>query len=91
MGFDAVYDVEILLATCFHAGLFLGLFLDPPDVGICSSETSINFQMTARRHIPKYRTFHNYRLGNHKSYMNCRSFPIIVNKIVCSNAAVNST
>jgi hypothetical protein len=35
---------------------------------ICSSETSVDFQRTTRRYIPKDRTLHNHRYENLKSY-----------------------
>jgi hypothetical protein len=36
---------------------------------ICSSETSVATQQTARRHIPEDDTVHNHRCENLKSYM----------------------
>jgi hypothetical protein len=41
-----------LLATYFQAGFLLGLFFAPEEA-ICSSETSVDFQRTARRYIPE--------------------------------------
>jgi hypothetical protein len=35
----------------------------------CSSETSVNFERSTRRYIPKDRTFHNHLCANLKSYM----------------------
>jgi hypothetical protein len=34
-----------------------------------SSETSVEFQLTARRYIPEYSTPHNHRCENLKSYI----------------------
>jgi hypothetical protein len=34
----------------------------------CSSETSVDFQRTARRYIPEDGTFHTHRCENLKSY-----------------------
>jgi hypothetical protein len=36
----------------FHTGILLGLFFEPQDV-TCSSETSIDYQLTALRYIPE--------------------------------------
>jgi hypothetical protein len=36
---------------------------------ICFSETSVDFQRTARRYIPEYSTLHNHRCENLKSYI----------------------
>jgi hypothetical protein len=38
---------------------------------ICSSETSIDFQRTARRYSPQDSALHNHRCENLKSYMHC--------------------
>jgi hypothetical protein len=35
---------------------------------ICSSETSVDIQLTKRRYIPEYGTLHNHRCDNLKSY-----------------------
>jgi hypothetical protein len=35
----------------------------------CFSETSVDFQRTTRHYIPEYRTLHNHRCENFKSYM----------------------
>jgi hypothetical protein len=35
---------------------------------ICSSETSVETQLTTRRHIPEDDTLHNHRCENLKSY-----------------------
>jgi hypothetical protein len=53
-------------ATCFHAGFLLSLFFLME--AICSSETSVNTQRTARRYIPEDGTFHNHRFESFKSY-----------------------
>jgi hypothetical protein len=54
------------LATCFHAGMLLGL-LDPEDGG--DSETSLDFQGTTRCYIPGDNTLHNHRCEKLKSYI----------------------
>jgi hypothetical protein len=44
-----------LLATCFHAGILLGLFLYSLTLKIeeiCSSETSVDFQWTTQHYTP---------------------------------------
>jgi hypothetical protein len=45
----------------------------------CSSETSVDFQQTTRRHIPEGRTVHNYRWEEFKSYVLCIIFIKYVN------------
>jgi hypothetical protein len=34
----------------------------------CSSETSVDFQLTTRRYIPEHRTLYNHRCDSLKSY-----------------------
>jgi hypothetical protein len=36
---------------------------------MCSSETSVDIQRTARRYIPEVDTLHNHRCENLKSYI----------------------
>jgi hypothetical protein len=36
----------------------------------CSSETSVDFELTTRRYIPEDGTIHNHRRENLKSYTN---------------------
>jgi hypothetical protein len=50
-----------------HAGFLLGLFFGPEE-GECSSETSVDFQRTTQRYIPKDSTLHKHRSENLKSY-----------------------
>jgi hypothetical protein len=53
-----------LLATCFHAGILLGLFLDPEDGG----EMLLDFQRTTWRYITDDSTLHNHGCGSLKAY-----------------------
>jgi uncharacterized membrane protein YciS (DUF1049 family) len=53
----SIFRLEDLLATCFHAGFLLGIFLLKMEA-ICSSETSIDVQRTTRRYIPEDGTLH---------------------------------
>jgi hypothetical protein len=41
---------------------------------ICSSETSVDFQRTTRRYIPKYSTLHKHRCEKFNSYTRCLIF-----------------
>jgi hypothetical protein len=36
--------------------------------GMCSSETSVDFQLTTQRYIPEDNTLHNHHCKNLKSY-----------------------
>jgi hypothetical protein len=49
---------RMLLATCLLAGFLLKLFLPLKMEAICSSETLVDTQRTARRYIPEVDTLH---------------------------------
>jgi hypothetical protein len=71
VGFENLAEVVmknsyLLLATCFDAGLFLGLFFDTENGTICSSETSVDFQRTTQRYIPEENTVESLLLWNPK-------------------------
>jgi hypothetical protein len=47
----------------------VGSFFDPEDRGVCSSETSFDFQWITRRYIPEDTSLHTHRCDNLKSYI----------------------
>jgi hypothetical protein len=55
---------------------------------ICLSETSVDFQRTARRYIPEVCTLHNHRCDNLKPYIRCGSFRLIAVQSTCYYAHV---
>jgi hypothetical protein len=60
---------EALLTTCFMLVSCLAYSLALKMEAICSSETSVNFQRTARCYIPEDRTLNNLRFENLISYL----------------------
>jgi hypothetical protein len=44
------------IATCFHAGFLLGLFVDPENGSDVFFEKSVEFQWATRHYIPEDRT-----------------------------------
>jgi hypothetical protein len=56
--------------TCFMLVSCLAYFSTLNMEASCSSETSVDFQLTKRRYIPENRTLHNHRCDNLKSYIN---------------------
>jgi hypothetical protein len=64
-----------VLATCFHIGFFLGLFLTLKIEAICFSEMSVDVQQTARYYIPEDSTLHNHCYENLKSHMKISTPP----------------
>jgi hypothetical protein len=71
-----------LQRTCFHSGFLLGLFLDPEMEAMSSSETSVDFQRTTWRYIPKESTLHSHRCENLKSYI--QDDVLCTNNYICS-------
>jgi hypothetical protein len=57
-----------LLGTCFTLVSCLA-YLSAKMEAICSSETSVDFQLTTRRYIPEAGTLHNHRCENLSSYI----------------------
>jgi hypothetical protein len=58
-----------LLATCFTLVSCSAYYSTLKMEVACSSEMSVEFQLTTRRYIPEDRTLHNHRCENLKSYM----------------------
>jgi hypothetical protein len=72
--FDLSSHLEILsfkeyhlLATCLLAGFAETISSALKMEAICSSEVSVETQLTTRRHIPEDDTLHNHRCENLKS------------------------
>jgi hypothetical protein len=64
-----------VLATCFHIGLLLGLFLTLKIEVICFSKTSVDVQHTAWYYISEDITLYNHWYENLKSHMKISSPP----------------
>jgi hypothetical protein len=67
-------SVRALLATSFHVGFLLGIFLHLKMEAICSSKTSVGFQRPTWRYVPEDSTLHNHRCKNLKSYISLVCF-----------------
>jgi hypothetical protein len=57
----------------------------------CSSETSVDFQLTKRRYTPGDRTLHDYRCENLKSYILCGIVNSVKDMFVGWNSSVWAT
>jgi hypothetical protein len=68
MYFDKIQP-RFLSRICYPLYVFLlVLFFDPEDLTTFSSERAISFQRIARHYISEYRTLHNHRCEDLKSY-----------------------